>query len=271
MEKSHTNSNKSMDIMSAHWRQNFCLSNAHDLLYPYENQIKKNDRFLDVGCGDGMVTAWLSKKVPLGYVLGIDILESAINIAKSKYIQYDNLNFKGADACNLDILEKFNWVVSFNSLHWIDEIRQLSFLKRATELISENGKFLFTFGLRHEPICSIIDQVISGKKWFSYFENFLNQRIFFTPDSYSKLLEKANLYTYSLKTNYKTYTFSTKNEFEFFVISWLPQVNHIPCELRQTFIQEISSNYIKACPTKTNSTVEITFSNLEVEIIPNSF
>ena len=54
-------------------------------------QLKGDERILDLGCGDGKNTKWLSDKVPQGKVVGIDKSASMINAAQSYA--------KGSDGC----------------------------------------------------------------------------------------------------------------------------------------------------------------------------
>lgn len=75
--------------------------------------IDKN--ILDIGCGDGKITAYLSKNTT-GIVLGIDKSESMIEYAKENHI-HSNLDFSVDDAENIKCDNKFDIVVSFNTLH----------------------------------------------------------------------------------------------------------------------------------------------------------
>lgn len=41
-----------------------------------------NEKVLDVGCGDGEITALIAKRVPHGFVVGIDSSEDMVYLAK---------------------------------------------------------------------------------------------------------------------------------------------------------------------------------------------
>ncbi len=263
----HPNNPPAMN--SSQWQLDFCLTNACELIYPYQQQFKKTDRFLDIGCGEGFITAWLAKNAPHGSILGIDISETAIAIAKEKYACYNNLKFKVTDASRLEINEKFDWIVAFSSLHWLDEDRQLEFLKQAKKMLAADGKALFTLGMRHEPIWSIIEQIIQRQKWKAFLKNLPNTRAFFTKESYTDLLERARFTAYSLRIKHITHSFIDQQQFEHCVISWLPQVDQIPSHQKQEFISEISNEYLRLIPPNHNGNVEMLFRNLEVEAISN--
>src|SRR3990167_5170381 len=61
--------------------------------------LRESERILDVGCGDGKITALLAGKIDKGSVLGIDISQSMIDFASSHYPQtnYPNLAFQQQD------------------------------------------------------------------------------------------------------------------------------------------------------------------------------
>ena len=76
--------------------------------------IQEGDKVLDIGCGGGQTSYEASKLVgENGYVLGADISDLLLNLAKSKYSKIKNLDFKNCDAQNFDFEKKsFNKVIS---------------------------------------------------------------------------------------------------------------------------------------------------------------
>ena len=84
-------------------------------------RIKGNERVLDIGCGDGKITAYIASLVPEGSVVGIDNSAEMISFAQSKFPQlsWPNLSFQYGDATDLQYEGEFDLVVSFASLHWI--------------------------------------------------------------------------------------------------------------------------------------------------------
>ena len=63
--------------------------------------INKNEKVLDIGCGGGITSFEASKLVGKdGYVLGADISEILLNLAKKNFSNIDNLEFKYCDVQN---------------------------------------------------------------------------------------------------------------------------------------------------------------------------
>src|SRR5262245_56695038 len=82
-------------------------------------------RVLDVGCGDGKITAEIAGKLPAsGSVLGVDPSTRMIEFARAQFAARSaNLAFETGDARNLSFREQFDLIVSFNALHWVPEQR----------------------------------------------------------------------------------------------------------------------------------------------------
>jgi len=79
-----------------------------------------NERILDVGCGDGKITAELAARVSHGSVLGIDTSADMIAFAQNMFPPsvYPNLSFCYGDAAKLTFSQEFDVIVSFACLHW---------------------------------------------------------------------------------------------------------------------------------------------------------
>ena len=74
------------------------FSTLTDELFRRAN-INENDNVLDIGCGGGETSFRASQLVgSSGYVLGADISNTLLHLARSKYSKIDNLEFNLCDA-----------------------------------------------------------------------------------------------------------------------------------------------------------------------------
>ncbi len=99
---------------------------------------------LDVGCGDGRVTAEVASRLTSGTALGIDPSHKMVDYARQTY-QRPNLSFEYGDARELSYLHRFDRVFSFNALHWLlrtDFPRAMDGLKRS---LKPGGRALLRF------------------------------------------------------------------------------------------------------------------------------
>ncbi len=78
------------------------------------SNININDKILDIGCGGGQTSFEASKMVgENGYVVGADISKILLDLAKGKYANTKNLEFKYCDVQNYKFRENsFNKVIS---------------------------------------------------------------------------------------------------------------------------------------------------------------
>src|SRR5512133_3316891 len=102
-----------------------------------------HERVLDIGCGDGKVTAEIASAVPRGSVVGIDNSTDMIGYAKAAY-EAGNLRFQVADAAALPFQAEFDVIFSNACLHWIyDHKPVLAGIRRS---LAPGGRVLLQMG-----------------------------------------------------------------------------------------------------------------------------
>ena len=107
-----------------------------------ELSLQGDERVLDLGCGDGALTARIAAIVPQGYVLGIDSSPGMIEATK-KY-QESNLSFALMDINTLSFHEDFDVVFSNATLHWVHDHELL--LANIFRSLSPGGVARLNFG-----------------------------------------------------------------------------------------------------------------------------
>ena len=133
--------------------------------------LKGSERVLDVGCGNGKVTAEIASRVPDGTVLGVD--SSADMIASARH-QFGpevrpNLRFEVADARQLPFRHEFDLVVSFNALHWVPEQEQA--LRSIHSALRSHGRAqlrLVPAGQR-KSLENVIEETRLSSPWARYY------------------------------------------------------------------------------------------------------
>jgi arsenite methyltransferase len=114
-----------------------------------ELTIAPGDTVLDIGCGTGMLAAWVADLVgDTGSVIGIDPLPLRIEIAKQK--SRANLSFKVGDASHLDDFPSDSFdVVYLNAvLHWL--LEKLGPLRQIFRVMRCGGRLGLSTGLAGE-------------------------------------------------------------------------------------------------------------------------
>jgi len=93
------------------------------------DNIDKNSKVLDIGCGIGFIAYKLSDKAQI--VVAMDINEKSIEIAKKKY-KRKNIKFINADVMDYQFKEKFDYIILSNVIEHINERK--TFFKKIKEV-----------------------------------------------------------------------------------------------------------------------------------------
>ncbi len=101
---------------------------------------------LDVGCGDGKISANFARLVPDGRVVAIDSSPEMIEYAITTYpaSQYPNLSFACVGAQHLTFEQEFDLIFSNAALHWVDD--HPAFLAGARQALRPGGRLIISCG-----------------------------------------------------------------------------------------------------------------------------
>lgn len=126
-------------------------------------QKKERPTLLDIGCGIGYTTSFLSS---VAEVIGIDINEVGINQAKQLYPQ---IEFRLHDITlqqENEFGKKFDFILLNNVVeHLQDPQRETLFIKLKTNLLNPDGKIIFGYANAYHPV-QILWSILIGKGLF---------------------------------------------------------------------------------------------------------
>lgn len=207
--------------------------------------LQPHERVLDIGSGDGKITALLSKKLLTGSILGVDISEAMVDFASLHYSQndYPNLTFLQLDAAEISFENQFDRVVSFSTLHWV--IDQEKALKALYHSLLPGGQLCIqTYGKSPINITSVADALIHTEKWANSFPSYKRQRVFFADEEYRNLLECAGFHEVSVIGTWHESFFTTREALINFAKPLLNFISHLPKTLQQEFTEEVVDRVI---------------------------
>jgi len=233
--------------------------------------LRGSERFLDVGCGDGKLSAEIARNLPESSVLGIDLSEGMISFARSHYPpeEFPNLSFRQMDANELTFDSEFDVVFSNAVLHWIKTPENV--LKGFWKSLKPDGIFLAQFGGKGNAaeVLKIADYMLEDEKWSSYFKNFEFPYGFFGPDEYGKWLKDAGFSVKRLELYSKDMALEgEKRFFAWIATTWLPYIERVPQELKEDYINEVVAHYVKNNPPDDNGNIHVQMKRLEIEACP---
>ncbi|WP_340820574.1 methyltransferase domain-containing protein [Methanolobus sp. WCC4] len=100
-----------------------------------ELELRGDEHILDLGCGNGLLTAKLAERVPDGRVVGVD--SSASMLKQAEEHRAENMEFMLMDMETMVLEEKFDVVFSNAALHWVKDHSHL--LKTIYENLRTGG------------------------------------------------------------------------------------------------------------------------------------
>jgi trans-aconitate methyltransferase len=231
-------------------------------------RLSGDETLLDIGCGDGRVTAVLAACLPRGHVVGIDSSEEMISLASRSYPKdrYPNLFFQRMDARELTFRERFDCVFSNATLHWVIDHRPV--LYGVNRSLKKSGRLLFQMGGKGnaEDIIAVLDELINEDRWKPFFDGFSFPYGFYEPKEYKTWLCQAGLKPERVELLPKDMKHSGREGLAGWIrTTWMPYTERVPTRLRDSFITEIVDRYLKAHPLDEMGTACVKMVRLEVE------
>lgn len=215
-------------------------------------KLAGTERVLDVGCGDGKVTAELADMVPRGSVLGIDPSRNMIGFAASHFAapRHGNLRFDVADARRLPFRAEFDLAVSFNALHWVPE--QEDALRSICAALKPGGHALLRFVPREKgwAIEYVIEEVRGRPRWAGFFGGFRPPFAHFTREQYRAMAERSGFVVDRILIEDGSWDFKTRAAFVAFCsATFVEWTRLVPEADRLAFITDVLDHYsAAACP-----------------------
>ncbi len=141
------------NIYDLRWR-NYII-NTLTFLHNWE-KIQPQAMILDVACGTGEFERLLLEKNPTQKIVGIDISEKMLDLARQKYDAFSNVEFQQASVHSLPFdSDYFDVVVCANSFHFFDQ-PQLA-LQEMKRVVKPNGKVIILDWNKDYFFCKICD------------------------------------------------------------------------------------------------------------------
>ncbi len=206
--------------------------------------LKGDERVLDVGCGDGRITADLSRFVPGGFATGIDPSEAMLDWAGKQYhsLEYPNLSFKKGGFLNPG-KDQFDLVISCCAFQQCPE--QERGLSRLADLVKPGGKLLLTMPASFNPAWNqAAKNIQAAPKWSRYWQGGA-QWARLSAKEIASILESKG-FTVHARENHTKDPFIDREELAGMLRGIYPSV--LPEELEGQFFQELIDEYLRLRP-----------------------
>jgi trans-aconitate 2-methyltransferase len=231
-------------------------------------KLKGNEHILDIGCGDGKVTAEIARRVPEGSVVGVDNAPPMIALAQKHYptTKYSNLSFKIMDAARLSFREQFDIVFSNAVLHWVRDHTPV--IAGIFNALRPGGKMLLQMGGKGnaDAILSVLDELRLTQTWHDYFVDFKFPYAFLGTEDYTRMLAEYGFTNTRVELIPKDMQHVGASGLAGWVrTTWLPYTERIPEGKREVFINALVTAYLKKAPMDAAGKAHVAMMRLEVE------
>jgi trans-aconitate 2-methyltransferase len=230
-------------------------------------RLQGDESVLDIGCGDGKVTAEISRRVPRGSVTGIDSSPDMVERAKASWPSVSNprLSFALADARSIPYVDRFDVAFSNAALHWVPD--QPAVLAGVARALRPSGRLLFQLGGRGNgaAIFGVAEEMTHSAEWSRYFDGFSFPWTFPATDEYRRWCESAGLRVRSVELVPKAMLQPGIDGLAAWIrTTWMPYTARLPEGHREEFIREAAERYAAGHPPDAQGRVEVGMVRLEV-------
>lgn len=148
--------------------------------------IKKNKKLLEIGCGNGRDTFYLSDKVN---ITSIDKSKEAINqnLNFLKPLKKNKIFFKELDATKLRVTNfgKFDYIYARFFLHTINLNSEKKIFKNLDNILNKRGLIFLEFRTINDPLFLKGKKLSKYERWTDHYRRFIDRKIFMS-QSYIK-------------------------------------------------------------------------------------
>lgn len=171
-----------------------------------------DERVLDIGCGDGAITAQIATRVPDGEVLGVDSAAAQVAYATGEHAA-PNLRFEVQDALHVVSPWPADVVTSFNALHWVADLPGA--VRRLAACAAPGGQLVVRVvaHVGRESLESVIARVCASPQWAARFEGAASPVTHWTRDQWVALLEASGFVEVLAEVEDKEWDFGSRQGF----------------------------------------------------------
>lgn len=225
-----------VDLDPGHYVKNSSLQNslAQAILSNYP--LSPFAHILDVGCGDGRITAGLAGRANQGTVIGVDPSPGMIEFAVRSFPkeEFPNLDFQIGMAEDIAFSQQFDLVVAFSCFHWFKNPKKA--ICQLSASLKQGGEILVLTYPKESP-------------YYRYLQQALKHYPEYLPRSSSTTMLSSNEYEeyfscHQLEITYfeRQHLFASYHhleELKEYIQGWLSSYVPLPEHLHSSYLEDV--------------------------------
>lgn len=224
-----------------------------------QDNFNKNDNVLDVGCGDGKITAEVASLVPEGKVIGIDASQNMIRHARVSF-KLPNLEFQCKKAEEISTSELFDIILCFNCLLWIRQPKLA--LQRFSKALKPRGRLLILTYLKESSYVDFLEKTLEQ---FPLYQKLSAAHTMLSLEEHRKCLESNGMQIQTFEIRDLVSSYSTKEDLKDYLKGWVGSYVPIPDDQVNHFLDKAIENSLSFSIHNDGSSIKLPYKSLIIK------
>ncbi len=190
-------------------------------------------KVLDVGCGDGRITAQIACEVPEGQVIGVDASNNMVELGTASFpkTEFPNLKFQLGKAEEISFSEPFDNIVSFSCFHWVREPHKA--LTSLTKMLKKDGELLILTYPKESMYYEFLQEALQEYPTYTDFSAYSTM---LSITEYKKILQDLGMEIVEFNSKKLIHSYKNKEAVKDFIRGWLTSFVPLPEHLHEAYL-----------------------------------
>jgi trans-aconitate 2-methyltransferase len=199
---------------------------------------RDGEQVLDIGCGNGLVTIEIARKIPGGRVTGIEASPEMCAKAADNLDRYgiSNVTLININAMDAVFNAEYDAVFSNSAIHWIQDLSGM--YRLILQSLKPGGRILVQTGIKEmNRLVETIIAILQMDRYRKYFSGMNLPWRFLSVDDNASLLQEAGFEDISIESYPDMFRFDTVTELAGYLESapMVPFLSLLEEEVREEF------------------------------------
>jgi len=227
--------------------------------------LSGDEAVLDLGSGDGRMTAAFADLVPGGYVVGLDASGSMAAYARREFGRSrKNIEFVLGDMQAIPFRDRFDRIYSNAALHWARDLAAVC--RGLAHALRRGGRAVVQCGGEGNaaPLIAVLDDLIRSPPWVQYFPDTAFRYTFTDDATFRAYLVAAGLVPVEVRLIPMTMTMAGRDGLAGWIrTTWLRYTGSVPEGRREAFVEALVDGYLARHPPGPAGTIELPMIRLQ--------